>query len=131
MDYAKPVINSQGEIVLANPTTDVSRISYGPNGNVTRPTSKWVEDGSFIRLKNISISYNLPASFIARQKLLKGVRFTIGAQNVATITKYTGFDPEVGSYVGRETSATNQAIGLDYGRYPLTPVYTFNLGINF
>jgi TonB-dependent starch-binding outer membrane protein SusC len=68
MDYAKPVTNAQGEIVLANPLTNVSRISYGSNGNVTRPTSKWVEDGSFVRLKNISLSYNFPAGFLAKQK---------------------------------------------------------------
>jgi hypothetical protein len=59
------------------------------------------------------------------------VRTTIGAQNVLTFTKYTGFDPEVGAYVGRDASAGNQAIGLDFGRYPLTPVYTFNLSVNF
>jgi hypothetical protein len=117
--------------VLKNPGTDVARISYGPNGNYTRPTSKWVEDGSYLRIKNISLSYNLPSTILARQKLVKGVRVTLSGQNIATLTGYTGFDPEVGSYVGRDASASNQAIGLDYGRYPLTPVYTFNIGVNF
>ena len=133
MDYAKPIINinRQGEVVLENPGTNVARISYGPNGNYTRPTSKWVEDGSYVRVKNISLSYNLPPVFLAKQKLIKGVRCTVGAQNVLTFTKYTGYDPEVGSYTGRDASATNQAIGLDFGRYPLTPVYTFNLNVNF
>jgi TonB-dependent starch-binding outer membrane protein SusC len=131
MDYAKPIIDGQGKIVLSNPNTDVARISYGPNGNYTRPTSKWVEDGSFVRVKNISLSYNVPAGFLSRQKLVKGLRATVGAQNVLTFTNYTGFDPEVGSYVGRDASAGNQAIGLDFGRYPLTPVYTFNLNVNF
>ncbi len=131
MNYAKPVINSQGEIVLANPGTDVARISYGPNGNYTRITNKWVEDGSYVRIKNISLSYNLPAGLLAKQKVIKGVKVTVGAQNLATFTKYKGFDPEVGSYVGRDASASNQAIGLDYGRYPLTAIYTFNLGVNF
>lgn len=131
MDYAKPITNEQGQLVLANPNTDVPRISYGPNGNQTRATNKWVEDGSFVRLKNISLTYNLPANFLAQQKFLKGVRVTISAQNVVTWTNYSGMDPEVGSYVGRDTSPSNQAVGLDYGRYPLTPIYTFNLGINF
>jgi TonB-linked SusC/RagA family outer membrane protein len=131
MEYARPITNSQGQWVLDNPNTDVARISYGPNGNYVRPTDKWVEDGSFIRLKNVSLSYNVPVSLLSRQKLIKGVRLTVGAQNVATITGYSGFDPEVGSYVGRDASATNQAMGLDFGRYPLTPIYTFNLGVNF
>ncbi len=131
MDYAKPGANAQGEIELSNPGTDVARISYGPNGNYTRPTSKWVEDGSYVRIKNISLSYNLPANLVSKQKIMKGLRITVSAQNVFTFTNYTGFDPEVGAYVGRDASATNQAIGLDYGRYPLTPVYTVNLGVNF
>jgi len=131
MDYAQPMTDASGKVVLKNPGTDVARISYGPNGNYTRPTSKWVEDGSFLRIKNISLSYSLPSALINRQKLVKGVRVTVSGQNIATLTGYTGFDPEVGSYVGRDASATNQAIGLDYGRYPLTPIYTFNIGVNF
>lgn len=131
MNYAKPMVNAQGEPALSNPTTNVPRFSYGPNNNNGRITNKWVEDGSFIKLKNISLSYSLPANLMNRQKLVKGVRLTIGAQNIATLTRYTGFDPEVGAYVGRDASSSNQAIGLDYGRYPLTPVYTFNLNVNF
>lgn len=131
MDYARPTLDASGKPVLANPGTDVPRISYGPNANNSRPTSKWVEDGSFVRLKNVSLSYNLPTSLLSKQKLVKGLRTTIGAQNVATITGYSGFDPEVGSYVGRDASASNQAVGLDFGRYPLTPVYTISVGVNF
>jgi TonB-linked SusC/RagA family outer membrane protein len=131
MDYAKPITNEAGEVVLANPGTDVARISNGPNGNFNRHTNKWVEDGSFIRLKNVSLSYNVPAAFMSKQKVIRGARFSVGAQNVLTFTKYTGFDPEVGAYVSRDTSPGNQAIGLDYGRYPLTPVYTFSLGLDF
>jgi len=131
MDYAKPIVNSNGDVVLANPNTDVARISYGPNGNYTRLTNKWVEDGSFVRLKNISLSYNLPGRLVSRIKVIKGARLTLSAQNVATLTGYKGYDPEVGSYVGSNTYAGNQAIGVDYGRYPLTAVYTFNLGVNF
>ena len=55
----------------------------------------------------------------------------VSAQNIATITGYKGYDPEVGAYVGRDASSGNQAQGVDYGRYPLTPIYTFNLLINF
>jgi hypothetical protein len=61
----------------------------------------------------------------------RGIRATLGVQNIATLTNYSGFDPEVGSNVGANTNATNQAIGLDFGRYPLTPIYTFTIGVNF
>ena len=131
MDYARPITDAQGQVVLANPNTTVARISYGPNGNYTRITDKWVEDGSFVRIKNISFSYNLPANLISKLKMIKGVRLAVGVQNIATITGYKGYDPEVGSYVGANTSAGTQAIGVDNGRYPLTPIYTFNLGVNF
>ena len=101
------------------------------NGTYSRITDKYVEDGSYLRLKNVSLSYNLPQSLIGKQKVIRGIRATVGAQNVATITGYSGFDPEVGAYVGRDASTSNQAIGLDYGRYPLTPIYTFSLNVNF
>ncbi len=131
MDYAKPTTNTDGTVTLSNPGTDVARISNGPNGNFTRHTDKWVEDGSFIRVKNISLTYNLPVSLISRQKVIRGARVSVAAQNVATLTRYSGFDPEVGAYVSRDASAANQAIGLDYGRYPLTPVYSFSLALDF
>ncbi|WP_147204698.1 SusC/RagA family TonB-linked outer membrane protein [Segetibacter aerophilus] len=131
-DYAKLTTDKDGNPVLANPGTDVARIISGVdvNGNYARQTSKWVESGSFLRLKNVSLSYNLPTSLISRQKLVRGVRATFGAQNLATITEYSGFDPEVGAYTG-VNAGNNGPIGLDYGRYPLTPIYTFSLNVNF
>lgn len=131
MDYAKPHTDNSGKVVLQNPGTDVPRISYGPNNNHARPTSKWVEDGSFIRLKNVTLTYNLPVNLIAKQRIVKGARMSISGQNIFTLTNYSGLDPEVGAYVGRDASAANQAIGLDFGRYPLTPVYAFTIGLDF
>ncbi len=131
MDYARPIVGENGEVRLENPGTDVARISHGPNGNYDRHTNKWVEDGSYLRIKNIALGYNLPSSLLARLKVLQSARVAFSAQNVATFTKYTGFDPEVGAYIGRDASNQNQAIGLDFGRYPLTPIYTFSLGMSF
>jgi hypothetical protein len=116
---------------LANPDTRVPRISNGPNDNFERHSSKWVEDGSFIRIKNVSLTYNLPASLLSTQRVIRAARVSLGAQNVATITNYSGFDPEVGAYVGRDANPANQAIGVDYGRFPLTPVYTLSVGVDF
>ena len=130
MQYARPN-TEDGQAILDNPETTVPRISYGPNGNYANITNKWVEDGSFIRIKNISLSYSFPQDLFSGKTLVKDARMSVGIQNVATITGYKGFDPEVGAYVGRDASASNQAIGLDYGRYPLTPIYTFSVGINF
>ena len=89
----------------------------------------WVEDGSFIRGQNFILGYTVPTSS-SKAKIQK-LRFYVSVQNLFLITDYTGYDPEVGSYVGGNANAGNQAIGLDYGRYPLTPIYTFSLGVNF
>jgi hypothetical protein len=133
MNYAK-LIDQNGKIILSNPGTNVPRITGAqiPNdNNYNVISSKWVEDGSFLRLKNVSLSYNIPSSIISKQKIVKGAKATVGVQNLYTRTKYSGYDPEVGASVGANVSGTNQAIGLDYGRYPLTPIYSFSLGINF
>jgi hypothetical protein len=90
-----------------------------------------VEDGSYLRLKNVSLSYNLPSTLVSRQKVLRGVRATVGVQNIATITGYSGFDPEIGAYTGPNATGGGNAVGLDYARYPLTPIYTFSLNVNF
>ena len=131
MDYAKVSTDGGGKPIVSNRGTTVPRISYGPNGNYAKITNRFVEDGSFVRLKNISLSYSLPEGWLQKTKIVKGLRATIGAQNVFTITDYSGFDPEVGAYVGRDASSANQAIGIDFGRYPLTPIYTFTVSVNF
>lgn len=131
-DYAKVALNAEGKPYLLNPGTDVPRMSGGnKNNNFDRHTTKFVEDGSFVRVKNISLTYNLPVSLVSRTKFVQGARVGFSAQNVFTFTKYSGYDPEVGSYVGPNLNATNQPIGVDAGRYPLTPIYSFNLGIDF
>jgi TonB-linked SusC/RagA family outer membrane protein len=118
--------------VLLNPGTDVPRISgTNVNGNGQRITSKYVEDGSYLRVKNIQLAYNLPKALLARQGVVQGARLALGVQNLYTFTKYKGFDPEVGAFVGRESQTSSQTIGVDYGRYPLTPMYTFSFGIDF
>jgi hypothetical protein len=101
------------------------------NNNFQRHTNKYVEDGSFVRLKNVTLNYNLPANLLTKLKYIKGARVGVSAQNVFTWTKYSGYDPEVGSYVGPNASAGNAAIGVDYGRYPITPVYSLNVGVDF
>ncbi len=134
LNYAKLGVDNNGNPVITNPSTSTPRLTgnnRANDNNYAVTSSKWVEDGSFVRVKNVSLSYSLPASLLAKQKLVRGIKATVGAQNIATITGYSGFDPEVGSYVGQNANNGNQAIGLDNGRYPLTPIYTFSLNVNF
>jgi hypothetical protein len=132
-EYAR-VSEQNGKTVILNPETNFPRITGSQipvDNNYNVVSTRFVEDGSFVRVKNVSLSYNIPTSILARQKMIRGVRATVGAQNIATFTKYSGYDPEVGASVGGPVNAGNQAIGLDYGRYPLTPIYTFSLNVNF
>lgn len=131
MDYAQIIDDGTGNPKLANPGTKVPRFGNGVNGNFLRATTKWVEDGSYVRIKNISLAYHLPAPVVSKLKVIEGLKVSFGVQNAFTFTKYSGFDPEVGAYVGSGVSATTQAIGLDFGRYPITPVYTFAINVNF
>lgn len=131
-DYAKVATDDGGNPYLENPGTRVARMSSSnQNNNFDRHTNKNVEDGSYVRLKNISISYKLPSSLINKQKIVKGARFIFSAQNVLTITGYSGYDPEVGWYVGSNATSGNAAFGVDNGRYPSTPVYSVSVGIDF
>jgi len=68
---------------------------------------------------------------LTNQNVIRSARVSLGIQNLFTWTKYKGFDPEVGAYVGNNVSASDQLIGVDYGRYPLTRMYTVNVGIDF
>ncbi|WP_242916490.1 SusC/RagA family TonB-linked outer membrane protein [Pontibacter liquoris] len=131
-DYAKVAYNAAGEPYLENPGTNVPRISgQNANKNGVRHTSAYVEDGSYVRIKNLQIGYNLPASLLRRLAVVQGARLSVGVQNLATFTKYKGMDPEVGAYVGKEAQANSQSIGVDFGRYPITRMYTVSVGVDF
>lgn len=133
MDYAK-LTTENGKVGLLNPNTNIPRMSNNSvsnDNNFNKTSSRFVEDGSYTRIKNISLSYNVPAHILGATKVIKGLRATIGAQNIFTITNYSGYDPEIGAYVGTGSSSANQAVGIDFGRYPLTPMYNFALSVNF
>lgn len=131
-DFAKVATDAEGNPYLLNPNTSVPRVlgNSGLNNNYGRYTSTYVENGSYMRLKNVTFSYNLPTTMLGKQKVIQGVKVSVSAQNLVTITKYRGYDPEVGAYVGPSYNGDTM-IGIDYGRYPLTRVYSFNIGVEF
>jgi TonB-linked SusC/RagA family outer membrane protein len=113
-------------VTLTNPGYRIPRIAPGdPNGN--NRISDWnIEDGTYMRVKNVSLSYNLPASILGKTPV-RGLRLSVNVQNLLTVTKYTGYDPEIGMV---KYSGVNMA-GIDTGRYPNTRMYTFNLLADF
>jgi TonB-linked SusC/RagA family outer membrane protein len=134
LDYAKVTTDASGNAILSNPGTRVPRISnnqLSADNNFGKITDRFLEDGSYLRLKNISLSYNIPSKILGYAKVIKGLKATIAVQNIYTWTKYTGYDPEIGAYVGTGSAGNNQASGIDFGRYPITPMYTATLNVNF
>ena len=89
----------------------------------TVPNSYYVENGSYLRLQNIGLAYNLPTSMLNAIGLQR-VRINASANNLFTITKYTGLDPAVGG-------AADSNFGIDVGNYPLTRSYNVGLSIGF
>lgn len=131
-DYARIEMDQTGNPFIANAGTDVPRITGTDlNGNGTRISDKFVEDGSYVRVKNINLSYVVPNELLGKQNVVRGLKLAVGVQNAFTFTKYKGYDPEVGASIGNNVSAGNQLIGVDYGRYPQTRMYTFSLGVDF
>ncbi|WP_142687957.1 TonB-dependent receptor [Chitinophaga polysaccharea] len=100
------------------------RANARTTGNNSAISSRWVEDGSYLRIQNISLGYKLPKSVINRLKLQQ-VRIYASAQNLYTWTKYLNFNPEVSNYEGPLTG------GVDYGSYPLAKTVTFGINVGF
>lgn len=84
---------------------------------------RFIEDGSFVRIKNITLAYNIPT---VRIKAITALRVSVGVNNLYTFTKYSGFDPEINSY-GDDPAL----FGVDLGGYPNSRTYNFTVRCNF
>ena len=88
-------------------------------------SDRYVEDASYLRIQQVTLGYNLPSDVISKAGISK-LRFYLGIQNLYTFTKYTGYDPEVGSY-----NQDALLSGIDSGRYPTNRSFTFGLNLEF
>ena len=88
-------------------------------------SSRWIEDGSYLRLKSVTLTYNLNPKLFKKAGISRFSVYTTG-QNLLTVTKYTGFDPEVNAF---GLSATEQ--GIDYGTYPQARTVTVGVNVEF
>ncbi|MBO9639964.1 MAG: SusC/RagA family TonB-linked outer membrane protein, partial [Siphonobacter aquaeclarae] len=93
------------------------RAGSDPNNNFGRISDFYLEDGSYLRLKSLTVGYTVPATVTKSVR----ARIYLTGQNLLTITKYTGMDPEVGV----------SSFGLDVGKYPLSRVYMFGVNLSF
>jgi TonB-linked SusC/RagA family outer membrane protein len=95
--------------------------SYG--GNNYLPSDIFIQDGSFTRLRNVTLGYTLPSA-ITKKIAINELRIYIKGSNIYTLTKFTGYTPEIGS-------SDVLSNGIDYGTYPVTAVYSFGINLTF
>ncbi|MBU1011916.1 MAG: TonB-dependent receptor [Bacteroidetes bacterium] len=110
--------------------TDVPEARFA-SSNGTRESSRYLSDGSYLRLRNVTFGYNLPKSITSKLKLDR-VRLYVTGVNLLTITNYTGWDPEVNyTGTGRTTQTFNIAQGNDFYTVPQARTITFGVNVGF
>jgi len=135
-DYSAGIDRGDGQLIyhwydditnvkIVNSDASMPRASISnPNEN-DRWSDRYIEDGSYVRLKNIALGYTFPKKW-TRKLMVESLRLSANIQNLLTITGYDGYDPEIGA----STQSAN-VFGLDNGRYPSPTTYSFGLNVTF
>lgn len=110
---------------VANPNASLPRAIIGDPNDNDRISDRYVEDGSYLRMKNISLGYTFPKKWIGKWGI-ENLRVYCNIQNLFTITGYDGYDPEIGV-----STMSPNVYGVDYGRYPSPTTYSFGLNMSF
>jgi TonB-dependent starch-binding outer membrane protein SusC len=109
-----------------NPSNEFGRATYNDDATGSGvPSSAWVEDGSFVKLKTFTVGYTIPKS-LGQRFMIQRLRVYLSTQNLFTITKYSGLDPEIGIQGGNATQN-----GIDNGTYPSSRFFTFGISAGF
>lgn len=135
-DYTGGIDRGDGQLIyywydditnvkLVNPGTSMPRASINDPNDNDRWSDRYIEDGSYVRLKNISLGYTFPKKWISKWGI-EMLRIYANIQNLLTITGYDGYDPEIGA----STQSAN-VLGLDNARYPSPTTYSFGLNVSF
>ncbi len=103
-----------------------------PNGN-NRYSDRWIEDAGYLRIQNIQLGYSLPADQLRTwtNDFVSRMRFYVGVQNLATFTKYSGYDPEVGRTQSFQKGDFTLASGVDGGASPLPRIIQLGWSVTF
>ena len=118
--------NDIANVKVTNPETMTPRVAIGNSYNQNIST-RYIEDGSYLRLKNVALGYTFPRKTVSRLHL-ENLRLYCNLQNVWTLTNYDGYDPEIGAST---TDANGYVFGLDNGRYPSPFNCTFGVNLSF
>jgi TonB-dependent starch-binding outer membrane protein SusC len=115
-----------------NTNTDVPRAVTGDPNNNARISSRYIEDGSYMRLKNLTVGYSLPQTSLNNfvKGSIRSLRIYVSATNLFTITNYSGYDPEIGA-INADASDASLRTGVDYGQYPQPRTFLGGIQIGF
>jgi hypothetical protein len=117
-NYESHVLNA-----WTGPGTSYTEPVASAGGYNYLPSDHYVQDGSFLRIRDVILGYTLPIK-ITQKIYVQKLRIYVKADNLFTWTKYTGYTPEIGSF----DALSN---GVDFGAYPTTSVYSIGLNLNF
>ena len=121
--------------------TSIPKATLQDNSNVY-PSTRFIEDGSYLRVKSLTLGYSIPASVLSKVKITH-LMFYLTAENLLTFTKYSGFDPEVSSFSNASSTGYNNssqtnsnadrntAPGVDFGTYPQSRDFILGLNLSF
>ena len=112
-------------VQVKNPGATLPRATTGDPNNNSRMSDRYIEDGSYLRVKNITLGYTFPKKALEKMKI-ENLRIQMNIQNLLTFTKYSGYDPEIGA-----STASVNVMGLDNGRYPSPTVYSLGVNVTF
>ena len=115
-----------------NPSNEYPRAVWSDVSGNSRVSDAFVEDGSYLRFKNIEIGYTLPKELLSKANISK-LRFFASIQNLFTITGYSGMDPEIGQSVSSSSGVAGgvTASGIDVGIYPYSRFFSLGFNLEF
>ncbi|OIR13158.1 TonB-dependent receptor SusC precursor [mine drainage metagenome] len=115
----------------AGDVTSMPKSTLHDESNVY-PSTRFIENGSYLRVKSVTLGYNLPQTLLNRVKITKCMIY-VTAENLLTFTKYSGFDPEVSMFnsTSQDNTSKNTAPGVDFGTYPQSRDFIVGLNITF
>ena len=117
--------NIPENVFLANPDSQIPRPTTNDNNRNNRMSDRYIEDGTYLRIQNLRLSYTFPA-LLTKKYRIERLKLYVNVQNVYTFTDYSGYDPEIGAF-NQDPLLQN----VDMGRYPSPRLYTFGLDIDF
>lgn len=112
-------------VYVTNPDASIQRIHVTDANNNNRTSDRFVENGSYLRIKNVSLGYTFPKKLISKYQI-DNLRVYVNIQNLHTFSNYSGYDPEVGAY-----NYDMKLRNIDNARYPSQRIYTFGLNVSF